>query len=145
MTYGSGSPKPEAGPVIGLTKPILIVPLWVEEVEVRQASRNPGAARPPRTRPVPLSMSRRVIAPGPNFLLLTCSSQSDQVNAPCTDDRQFEPSRSKNQGLILFRVTLPSGPPPSSRPPQARRRRSGRAGSIAPCTDDRGLRESIIH
>src|ERR1700675_2003310 len=70
ITYGSGSPKPEAGPVSGLTKPILIEPLGVEVVEVRQASRNPGTASPPRTRPVPFSISRRVIEWDRSFLLL---------------------------------------------------------------------------
>src|ERR1700687_72850 len=71
MACESGSPKPAPGPVMGLTKPILIEPLWVVGVEVRQASRNPGTARPPRTRPVPFSISRRVIEPDRSFLLLT--------------------------------------------------------------------------
>src|SRR5258708_35639255 len=71
MTCGSGSPKPEAGPVSGMTNPILIEPLGVEVVDVRHASRNPGTARPPRTRPVPFSISRRVIEPDRSFLLLT--------------------------------------------------------------------------
>src|SRR5512135_3922850 len=93
-TYGSGSPKPDAGPVIGLTKPILMLPLEVEEVdEVRQASRAPGIASPPRTSPVPLSISRRVIPPE-TFLLLTSSSltvrfEVQEADPPCTDYRSL--------------------------------------------------------
>ncbi len=59
-TYGSGSPKPEAGPVSGLTKPILIV--W-SAWETRGAAQTWGAAapetaRPPAPIPARLSSSR---------------------------------------------------------------------------------------
>src|ERR1700680_822053 len=87
MTYGSGSPKPEAGPVIGLTKPILIEPLGVDVVGVRHGSSNSGTESPPRPRPVPFSTSRRVIEPDRSFLLLTGPSPNRSGIAPCTDDR----------------------------------------------------------
>jgi hypothetical protein len=57
--------------VIGLTKPILIEPLDVVVEEVRQPSSMPGIARPPSTSPVPLSISRLVMAADKPFLLLT--------------------------------------------------------------------------
>src|SRR5262249_5578611 len=59
-TYGSGSPKPDAGPVSGLTKPILIV--W-SACETRGAAHAgdtaaPETARPPAPIPARLSSSR---------------------------------------------------------------------------------------
>src|SRR5579864_1864851 len=104
MTYGSGSPNPDAGPVMGLTNPILMLPLDVEEVvEVRQASRAPGMASPPRTSPVPLSISRRVIPPE-TFLLLTSSSlnrwfEAPEVDPPCTNDRSLSQAIMRVKGV----------------------------------------------
>ena len=67
ITYGSGSPKPAAGPVNGLTNPILIVPAVPppdpEPEESLLLLLPQAAAAPPNTRP-PTPRPRRVTRVG---------------------------------------------------------------------------------
>src|SRR5579884_480812 len=61
MTYGSGSPKPDAAPVSGLTKPSLIVFAALPNLPAHAELATAGAAAtPPTTTTLRLTNSRRV-------------------------------------------------------------------------------------
>src|SRR2546421_9095649 len=63
MTYWSGSPKPDVAPVIGLTKPILIVFAVLLRLRAQAAPAYAGAIAVPPTRTAPRLTSSRLVSP----------------------------------------------------------------------------------
>src|SRR5213080_4825072 len=63
ITYGSGSPKPDVAPVIGLTKPILIVFACAPSLRAHADPAYAGAIAVPPTSTAPRFTSSRLVNP----------------------------------------------------------------------------------
>ena len=144
-TYGSGSPKPAAGPVSGLTKPILIV--WSAS-ETRGAAQTCGAATPETARPpAPDARALEQLAPRNASCLQPCAPPG---GGRCAGSRAGTLRRLVSRLVkTLFRLVRTRGvsasprrarPLPRSRSSAASRssRRSPRPGRCSASASSRG-------
>src|SRR5581483_11807448 len=134
ITYGSGSPKPAAGPVSGLTKPSVIV-LAASAVSAPRGRAQAGpASEPPATSPAAptparLSRSRLLISCGASSDIGASSMDRHGLTRGRYDARVSEvktPFRLFEQRAMLR--TWPSG----QRPPPTRSRSSAASQSSPP-------------